>query len=405
MTGAQVSAFFRSNLLDSRGRLRARAKAFSHSWDGHCPNLERCGVGGPHWLADPSGEQNGTWFAVSEAVNRKGETMRYLVLTRKGLAVAAAAAIAALGVTVSIARADGPEVGVNVGAAVPLSKYQKTTNPDVGGTVGMEGGYRFNLAENFALSLLVNPQFFLYDSENECCGNHNDQDDVASVFAITSGPRFSLLTGPVETYVGAAGGYYRDISGQMEDDGLGFNAGGGIAFAVAPDTTLGLFGRYDYANMVARPGSDVARQWASGGLTVQHVFQAAEAPPPAPPPPPPPPVVKRRIVLRGVNFDFDKANIRPDARVILDEAVATLKSEPDIRVSVEGHTDAVGSDAYNDRLSERRAVAVADYLTSGGIARGRLSTEGFGESKPVASNMDEDGRAQNRRVELRILGQ
>ena len=333
--------------------------------------------------------------------------MRHFVSAKKGLAVAMTAAIAALGSMACIARADGPEVGVNVGAAFPLSKYKKTVNPDVGGTFGLEGGYRFNLSENFALSLLANPQFFLYDSEKECCGGHRDSDDVASVFAITGGPRFSLLSGPVETYVGAAGGYYTDMSGQMEDDGVGFNAGGGLAFAVAPDTTLGLFGRYDYANMVARPGSDVARQWASGGITVQYVFQAAEAPPPAPPPPPPPPppVTKRRIVLRGVNFDFDKSNIRSDARVILDEAVATLKSEPDIRVSVEGHTDAIGSDAYNERLSERRANAVAEYLSRAGIARGRLSTEGLGESKPVASNMDEDGRAQNRRVELRILGQ
>jgi outer membrane protein OmpA-like peptidoglycan-associated protein len=324
----------------------------------------------------------------------------------KGLAVVTAIAVFGLVGMVGHARGDGPEVGVNVGAAFPLSKYKKTTGPDVGGTAGLEGGYRFDLGENFAISLLANPQFFLYDSEGTCCDNHHDEDDVASVFSITSGPRFSLLTGPVETYVGAAGGYYRDISGQMEDDGAGFNAGGGLAFEVATDTTLGLFGRYDYANMAARPHSDVARQWASGGITVQHVFQIAQAPEPAPPPPPPPPpVTKRRIVLRGVNFDFDKSTIRPDARAILDEAVATLRGEPDVRVSVEGHTDAVGSDDYNMRLSERRASAVADYLERGGIARGRLSPKGFGESEPVASNVDEDGRAQNRRVELRILGQ
>ena len=324
---------------------------------------------------------------------------------RRHLAVVLAAAIAACGMMARVARADGPEVGVNVGAAMPLSKYKKTTSPDVGGTVGFEGGYRFDVTPEFAISLLANPQFFLYDNNKDCCGNHSG-DDVASVFSITGGPRFSLLTGPVETYVGAAGGYYRDMSGQMSDDGLGFNAGGGFAFAIAPDTTLGLFGRYDYANMVAQPGSDVARQWASAGITVQHVFQNAEEPPPAPPPPPPPPPApKRRIVLRGVNFDFDKSNIRPDARAILDEAVSTLKAEPQIRVSVEGHTDAIGSDAYNQKLSERRAEAVADYLARGGIARARLSTKGFGESEPVASNMDEDGRAQNRRVELRILDQ
>jgi outer membrane protein OmpA-like peptidoglycan-associated protein len=310
------------------------------------------------------------------------------------------------GMPVSVC-ADGPEIGVNVGAAFPLAKYQKTTSPDVGGTIGIEGAYRFDLTEAFALSLLLNHQFFLYDGENQCCGNHTE-DDVASVWSFTSGPRFSLVTGPVETYVGIAGGYYRDLSGQMSDDGVGFNAGGGLAFEVGPNTMLGFFGRYDYANMVARPNSDVARQWASTGLTVQHVFQIAEAPPPVPPPPPPPPpplATRRRIVLRGVNFDFDEASIRPDARVILDEAVATLRAERNIRVSVEGHTDAIGSDEYNQRLSERRARSVADYLASGGIADERLTTEGFGESHPVASNENEDGRAQNRRVELRIIGQ
>ncbi len=331
--------------------------------------------------------------------------MQRLMSMKKALAIAAGIGFLALAGMAGIARGDGPEVGANVGAAMPLSKYKKTTSPDVGGTIGLEGGYRFDVSENFAISLLVNPQFFLYDSAQDCCGNHSG-DDVASVFSITSGPRFSLLTGPVETYVGAAGGYYRDMSGQMSDDGVGFNAGGGLAFDVGADTTVGLFGRYDYANMVAQPGSDVARQWASTGFTVQHVFQIAQAPEPAPPPPPPPPPPpKRRIVLRGVNFDFDKSNIRPDARAILDEAVATLQGEPNIHVAVEGHTDAIGTDAYNQRLSERRAAAVADYLERGGIAKSRLTTEGFGESKPVASNMDEDGRAQNRRVELRILGQ
>ena len=111
---------------------------------------------------------------------------------------------------------------------------------------------------------------------------------------------------------------------------------------------------------------------------------------------------KRRIVLRGVNFDFDKATIRSDGKPVLDEAIRTLKEESGISVAVEGHTDSVGSDAYNQGLSERRADAVADYLADGGIARRRMSTVGFGEAKPVASNGTEDGRAQNRRVEFRI---
>jgi OOP family OmpA-OmpF porin len=112
---------------------------------------------------------------------------------------------------------------------------------------------------------------------------------------------------------------------------------------------------------------------------------------------------KQKIVLRGVNFDFDKAVIRADGKPVLDAAIQTLKEQPDVRVSVEGHTDSVGSDAYNQRLSERRAQAVADYLAAGGIARSRMSARGYGESKPVASNATDDGRAQNRRVELGVI--
>ena len=136
-------------------------------------------------------------------------------------------------------------------------------------------------------------------------------------------------------------------------------------------------------------GLELLRNGASLDKFVRDVFCAAAKP-------------ARRIVLRGVNFDFDKATIRPDAKSVLDEAVRTLAEEPNVLVSVEGHTDSVGSDAYNEKLSERRADAVADYLAGAGVARRRLSTVGLGESKPVASNETEDGRAQNRRVEFRI---
>jgi OOP family OmpA-OmpF porin len=104
-----------------------------------------------------------------------------------------------------------------------------------------------------------------------------------------------------------------------------------------------------------------------------------------------------------VNFDFDKATIRPDGRSVLDEAIHALNEEPGVHIAVQGHTDSVGTDAYNERLSERRAHAVAVYLAEGGIASGRMSIEGFGESKPVASNETSDGRAQNRRVEFGIM--
>jgi OOP family OmpA-OmpF porin len=136
-----------------------------------------------------------------------------------------------------------------------------------------------------------------------------------------------------------------------------------------------------------------------------YFLQHEEPPPPPPPakaPAPAPRPTAEKIVLRGVNFDFDKATIRPDAKVILDEAATQLSKNPDVRVSVEGHTDSVGKDAYNQKLSERRAGSVKSYLVGKGVSESRLSTVGYGESKPVASNNTKDGRALNRRVELLV---
>lgn len=132
-------------------------------------------------------------------------------------------------------------------------------------------------------------------------------------------------------------------------------------------------------------------------------------PPPAPPPPPTPqplpPPSGKRIVLRGVHFDFNKSDIRADSRPILNEAAEILKENPDVRISVEGHTDAIGSDEYNKQLSLRRAEAVFRYLVNHGIPPERMEVIGYGKRRPVASNDTESGRAQNRRVELRVMSQ
>ncbi len=109
------------------------------------------------------------------------------------------------------------------------------------------------------------------------------------------------------------------------------------------------------------------------------------------------------IDLKGVNFDFDKSTLRPDAVAILSEATEILKRYPDLRVEVAGHTDAVGTDAYNQGLSERRAKAVYDYLTTNGVDAGRLQgPTGYGESRPIDSNDTAEGRARNRRTELNV---
>jgi len=104
-----------------------------------------------------------------------------------------------------------------------------------------------------------------------------------------------------------------------------------------------------------------------------------------------------------VYFDFDKATIKPEGKAVLDEAAALLQKHERVVVEVAGHTDSVGSESYNQGLSERRAVAVKEYLTAKGITASRLTARGYGEAQPVASNDTKEGRAENRRVELIVL--
>jgi OOP family OmpA-OmpF porin len=111
-----------------------------------------------------------------------------------------------------------------------------------------------------------------------------------------------------------------------------------------------------------------------------------------------------RLTLH-VNFDFDKAAIRSADLAELQKAVDFVKKYPDYKVSIEGHTDSIGSVNYNQRLSERRAAAVREYLLKHGVADGaRMKARGYGKSKPIADNSTAAGRFKNRRVEILILG-
>ena len=106
------------------------------------------------------------------------------------------------------------------------------------------------------------------------------------------------------------------------------------------------------------------------------------------------------VTLRDVHFAFDSAQLTSQAKSILDAAVAAINANPSDTISVEGHTDSTGSDAYNSQLSQRRARSVAEYLASKGVSASRLKAVGKGESHPVASNDTRDGRSKNRRVEI-----
>jgi outer membrane protein OmpA-like peptidoglycan-associated protein len=105
----------------------------------------------------------------------------------------------------------------------------------------------------------------------------------------------------------------------------------------------------------------------------------------------------------GITFAYDSASVQPQFQRTLDQVASTLAEYSQTYVDVYGHTDSVGSDAYNQTLSERRATSVADYLASHGVQSARIGTRGYGETQPVASNDTEEGRAANRRVEIKIV--
>ena len=169
----------------------------------------------------------------------------------------------------------------------------------------------------------------------------------------------------------------------------------------------------------------VAFAFAAGCATEPAQPEPKPAPPPAPKPAPPPapkpapapaaekpkpapekpkPVAEKVTFAADVLFDFDKSVIKPEGRSKLDDISAKAKGVNLEVVIAIGHADSTGSDAYNQRLSVRRAESVKAYLVSKGIEANRVYTEGKGEKQPVADNKTRDGRAKNRRVEIEVIG-
>lgn len=312
-------------------------------------------------------------------------------------------------------RAAGPFVGLDVGASEPTDGNYRA-HVKTGATFNPYVGYMFN--EYLGVEGQIQFAFQSIDHHSNFPDNPNQ---TTTLLGGTGGPRFELPfrypfdLGDGEIYATAQGGYFTGLSGRLSHSAPGFSTGMGIGYKLTPTLTVEVFGRWNTSFMSPRPkdlgpgqvpqerlGDDI--EWATGGLGLRYAF------PETPPPPPPPvvelpqvaPPVQRKIVLRNVLFDFDRSDIRPDSAPVLDEAVALLKEAGDIDIVAEGHTDSIGTAAYNLKLSQRRANAVRQYLIDHGVAANRIRTEGFGKSRPVASNDTAEGRAQNRRVELRI---
>ena len=160
-----------------------------------------------------------------------------------------------------------------------------------------------------------------------------------------------------------------------------------------------------------------AAKGCDGALVPPPPPAPAPAPAPAarPPPPPPaaapapapapqPPAATKVTYAADAFFDFDKSVLKPEGKAKLDDLVGKVKGiNLEVIIAV-GHTDSIGTDAYNQRLSVRRAEAVKAYLVSKGIEKNRVYTEGKGEKQPVADNKTAEGRAKNRRVEIEVVG-
>ncbi len=150
----------------------------------------------------------------------------------------------------------------------------------------------------------------------------------------------------------------------------------------------------------AAAGCDGALQPAAAPAPV-----AAPAPTPAPAAPAPAPAVASKVTYSAdAFFDFDKSVLKPEGKAKLDDLASKVKGINLEVVIAVGHTDSIGSDAYNQKLSVRRAEAVKAYLVSKGIEKNRVYTEGKGEKQPIADNKTKEGRAKNRRVEIEVVG-
>ena len=168
---------------------------------------------------------------------------------------------------------------------------------------------------------------------------------------------------------------------------VGEAPGGACAIDIGPYVEPGEAFRYVRIHDIAFQGAE-SDAWPGADIDAVGVLGGAE-----------------RVALPSeVLFEFDSDTLAPGAGPALDRVVASIQRRSDAHVTVDGHTDDLGADVYNQRLSERRAEAVAAYLISRGVESGRVKPRGFGESRPVGLNDSEMGRRRNRRVEIVIRG-
>jgi len=200
-------------------------------------------------------------------------------------------------------------------------------------------------------------------------------------------PPVARLTAPAQAQVGEAVPLDASASSDPDNDPLSYTWDFGDGTPPAKTT----FARTTHS--YARVGNYTARVTVDDGKGGTNSATA-------------PITVIQRFVLtekgRKVLFDFNKATLKPEAKSQLAAVLQALKEQPGLQTQIAGHTDGIGSDAYNMKLSQRRADSVATYLVQNGASRQSIRTEAHGKREPVASNATAEGRAQNRRVEITL---
>jgi OOP family OmpA-OmpF porin len=223
---------------------------------------------------------------------------------------------------------------------------------------------------------------------------------------------------------------------------LGYQAGAGLAVDITSHLSLGCDYRHVWTNRGAfapplSVGPPLEQRYLANTalISVRYAFGSPPAPqapaamappPPAPPPPPPPPpppvvvtaapckapagfqvdadcrIIQQTVIVRAVDFEFNQVRLTAPAQQTLDQVASALSQQPELRIEIQGYTDSLGPDAYNLKLSQRRADAVKSYLVSKGANGTTLTARGYGKANPVASNDTAENRAMNRRVAFEV---
>jgi OmpA-OmpF porin, OOP family len=301
---------------------------------------------------------------------------------------------------------------------------------------GFQGGLGYNFAPNFALEVDYGSGGFKVRGFGSSSGP-SEQLRAASLDVLYK----FFPNSYIRPFILAGGGELQDkIGGNFENNHSWMaEAGVGVLTAIGSQSgstrlqlrTEAKYRREFIQNVALIPNNPgdvvfgVGLQLSFGNPTRPAPVIAAAPPPPEPAPvprevpaeaPPPEPchapagfqvdancrIIEQTVVVRAIDFEFNSTQLTAPAQHTLDEVAAALLTQPELKVEVQGHTDSIGTDAYNLGLSQRRAAAVKEYLIGKGLNASALTAQGYGKAKPIASNNTAEGRAQNRRVAFEV---